>query len=231
MTALVATIAACAGCTTIGAHTQERGKVDYGPAQGLEVCLLKSEDVPPERVEELVAAVNQEFGPYAITVSVPWVHPWQRPSFTASGIMEDVMVRDLEPPCDRLVALVDRHAGDFVWGLLLPEILGEVDDITRTRGFVVATWGSINQVFMEPSAATVHEFYHLVGCGHGVSKSKCYHEIAAMKAARPPDSDFMPGLTKDHEYLLTVDAANEALRKYRAEQDARRQGKSPDRSP
>jgi hypothetical protein len=220
ITALIAILAAGTGCTTIGAHTTEREKVDYGPPQTLEVCLLKHPDVTQQRADELIAAVNMEFAPYGIAVTIPWVREWQRPSFTASGIMEDIIKRDLEAPCDRLVGLVDRHAGDFLWGLLLPEVLGAVDDVTRTRGFVVATWGSINQVFAEPSVATVHEFYHFVGCGHGIAKTKCYHKIAEMKSRRPPESDFMPGVTKEGEYLVTVEAANQAIQKYLAEKQS-----------
>jgi hypothetical protein len=59
------------------------------------------------------------------------------------------------PPCDRLVALVDRNAGDFLWGLVMPEILGEVDNATHTRGYIVATTGSVNQMIEPPSKAAV----------------------------------------------------------------------------
>lgn len=219
--ALIASLAICAGCTTIGAHTSERDAVDYGPPQTLEVCLLKHPDVTQQRADELTAAVNAEFVTYGITVSVPWVREWQRPGFTASGIMEDLNARNLEEPCDRLVGLVDRHVGDFLWGLVMPEVLGAVDGITHTRGFVVANWGSINQLFSEPLAAVVHEFYHFLGCGHGFAKTKCYHRIAALKASRAPGSDFMPGITKDGKYLHSVNEANEAMRRYLAEEKAK----------
>jgi hypothetical protein len=225
--ALIAVLAACAGCTTIGADTKERGAVDYGPPQTVEICLLKDPDVTQQRADELIAAVNKEFAPYNIQATVPWVHDWKRPAFTASGIIQDVMKRELEAPCDRLVGLVDRNAGDFFWGLLLPEVLGGVDDVTRTRGYVVANWGSINQIFAEPSVATVHEFYHLVGCGHGATKTKCYHKIAEMKASLPAGSDFLPGVTKEGKYLLTRDEANQAIQKFFAEREAKKSHKPP----
>lgn len=220
--ALLTTLAVCAGCTGIGMHTKEREAVDYGPPQTLEVCLLVHPDVPANRADELIAAVDKEFATYGIDVTVPWVREWQRPGFTAATILMEIMGRELEAPCDRLMGLVDRHAGDFLWGLVMPEVLGAVDDVTRTRGFVVATMGSVNQVFAEPMLATVHEFYHLVGCGHGASKTKCYHEIAKMKASRPAESDFFPGVTDDGKYLLTREEANEAIRKFIAEQEAKK---------
>lgn len=214
-----------AGCTTIGSHTGERLKVDYGPAQSLEICLLRSPGVTEKRVDELIAAVNEEFRPYGITVQVPWIRDWNRPGFTASTIMDDLLQRDLETPCDRLVGLVDRNAGDFLWGLLLPEVLGAVEDVTRTHGYVVATFGSLNQAFMDPRSATVHEFYHLVGCPHGLTMSKCYRDIAAMKASTPAGSDFFPGLSKDGRYLLTRDEVNAAMEQFLAEAAAAKQGK------
>ena len=227
VSALIVLLVACTGCTTIGTHTTERLKVDYGAPQSLEVCLLRSPDVTQQRTDELIAAVNKEFAPYGITVQVPWIRDWQRPGFTASTIVEDLLNRGIEPPCDRLMGLVDRHAGDFLWGLVLPEVLGAVDDVTRTHGYVVATLGSVNQAFMGPHMAAVHEFYHLVGCPHGLTKSRCYHAIAQMKASAPAGSDFFPGLSKDGKYLLTREDANAAIKKYLADEAAKKKGAAP----
>lgn len=215
--ALLACVAA-AGCTTIGADTPERHRIDFGAPIPLEVCLLKHPDVASTRADLLIAAVNKEFADFGIEVTVPWVRDWERPAFTVNGIMQDILSRELEPPCDRMMALVDRHAGDFLWGLLLPEVLGAVDDLSHTRGYIVANFGSLNQAFMPQDLASVHEFYHLVGCGHGVSKSKCYHDIAKLKAGRPVDSEFLPGVDRDGKFLLTRDAANLAVSAYLAEQ-------------
>jgi hypothetical protein len=217
---ILAVVVALAGCTTIGADTAERKRVDFGQPLSLEVCLLKHKDVSQPRADLFIAAVNKEFADFGIAVTVPWVREWERPAFTVNGIMQDILTRDLEAPCDRLIALVDRHAGDFLWGLLLPEVLGAVDDVTHTRGYIVANFGSLNQAFSSVEMTAVHEFYHLVGCGHGISKSKCYHDIAGLKAGLPPESDFMPGVGKDGEYLLTREAANKVVREYLAEQAA-----------
>lgn len=212
--------AALTGCTTIGMDTAEVRRVDFGEPVTLEVCLLKHKDVAQQRADLFIAAVNEEFSDFGISVTVPWVREWERPAFTVNGIMQDILSRSLEAPCDRLVALVDRHAGDFLWGLLLPEVLGAVDDLTHTRGYIVANFGSLNQAFSSTEMTAVHEFYHLVGCGHGVSKSNCYHDIAGLKASRPPESDFLPGVGKENEYLLTRDAANQVVLQYLAEQAA-----------
>ena len=209
---------ALAGCTTIGADTAERHKVDFGEPVTLDVCLLKHPDVAQERADLFIRAVNKEFEDFGILVTVPWVRDWKRPGYTVNGIMKDLYSRELEAPCDRLMGLVDRHAGDFLWGLLLPEVLGAVDELTHTRGYVVANFGSLNQIAAPMEVPAVHEFYHLVGCGHGISKSKCYHDIARLKSSRAPGSEFVPGVGKDGDFLPTRDAANEVVRNYLAEQ-------------
>lgn len=222
LAATVPLLSALAGCTTIGADTAERHRIDFGEPVSLEVCLLKHEEVDQRRADLFIAAVNREFADFGIEVTVPWTREWERPAFTVNGIMQDILAREIEPPCDRLMALVDRHAGDFLWGLLLPEVLGAVDDLSHTRGYIVANFASLNQAFTSVELTAVHEFYHLVGCGHGVSKSKCYHDIAALKASRPAGSDFLPGADRDGMFLLTRDAANDAVRGYLAEQAARK---------
>ncbi len=218
LAAAATALLAAAGCTTIGADTAERHRIDFGEPVTLEVCLLKHEEVAQDRADLFIAAVNREFADFGIEVTVPWTREWERPAFTVNGIMRDILARGVEPPCDRLMALVDRHAGDFLWGLLLPEVLGAVDDLSHTRGYIVANFASLNQAFTSVELTAVHEFYHLVGCGHGISKSQCYHDIAALKASRPPGSDFVPGVGRDGKYLVTREAANDAVQSYLAEQ-------------
>lgn len=200
-------------------HTEAESDVDYGPPAVMRVCLLKTDDVPAPRAEQLIAAVNDEFARYGIRVKVPWVRSWQRPGFDVNAIITDVARRDLESPCDRLVALVDRNFGDFAWGLLMPEVLGAVEDVTATRGYVVATSGSINQLLMPPGMTTVHEFYHLLGCPHGLTLTKCYPKIAALKRAIDPAADFFPGVARYDAFLTTREAANTALSAFLAEEE------------
>jgi hypothetical protein len=208
---VVAACVALGACTTVGMHTRQRDAVAFGPPVQMRVCVLRAPGVTTQRVDALIDAVNAEFSAYGIEVVVPWMHPWARPGFTYRRVLDDVARRELEPPCDRLVAFVDRHAGDFLWGLAMPEVLGAVDDDTHTRGFVIATRGSLNQWFMSPKAATVHEFLHLLGCPHAASKSRCYETIAALKRSIAPGTDLLPGIGRDGRFLLTRQAVNSAM--------------------
>lgn len=212
--AVLTLVAWLCACTSVGVHTRSQYARDYGPPTQLRVCLLRTEGVSPQRVDALIAAVNAEFKVYGIEVVVPWVRPWQRPGFGHRSLLDDVVARELEPPCDRLVALVDRNAGDVLWGMLMPEVLGAVDDATHTRGFIVANGVSVNQLFMPPSKVTVHEFYHLLGCPHSASMSRCYGQIERLKrqiATRRPE--FFPAMDAYGTLLVTRDEANSELRR------------------
>jgi hypothetical protein len=191
----LSSILALAGCTTVGIHTTAREQIDFGPPVTVRVCVLKAADISEHRAEMLKQLVQEEFAQYGLLIEVPWVREWERPGFQAGSIMQDLLERPLEPPCDRLFGFVDRHLGDFAWGLVMPEILGAVDQATTTRGYVVATFGSINQLVAPPEQTIVHEFYHLFGCPHGVTLSSCYPKIAALKASVQPDADFFPGVS------------------------------------
>ena len=212
--ATVFLLASLGACTSVGVHTSSQRSIDYGPPAQLQVCVLRTESVSPERIDDLIAAVNEEFATYGIEVVVPWVRPWQRPGFSHESLLQDVVARDLEAPCDRLVAFVDRSAGDFLWGLAMPEVLGSVDDATHTRGFVVANRVSFNQLFMTPSKVTVHEFYHLLGCPHSMALTKCYGQIARLKRhVNTHGDEFFPGLDPRGTLLLSREEVGSALRR------------------
>ena len=110
----IAAVAACvalAACTTVGMHTRQQVAVEYGPPVQMRVCVLRAPGVTTQRVSELVAAVNTEFAAYGIEVVVPWMRPWARSGFTSERLFDDVTRRELEAPCDRLMAFVDRKLG------------------------------------------------------------------------------------------------------------------------
>ena len=208
---VVAACVALGACTTVGMQTRQRVTIDYGPPVQMRVCVLKAPGVTPQRVSDLVGAVNTEFAPYGIQVVVPWMRPWARSGFTYRQLFDEVAARELEPPCDRLMAFVDRNVGDFLWSLAMPEVLGAVDDDTHTHGFVIANWGSLNQLIASPKTTTVHEFYHLLGCPHAVSLSYCYGRIAALKRSLASTPDFFPGVGRDEQFLLSRNAVNDVM--------------------
>ena len=99
--------------------------------------------------------------------------------------------------------MVGRHLGDTLWSLALPEVLGAVETTTHTHGYVVSSLGSLNQILSSPSGTAVHEFYHLLGCTHALSKSGCYEQIRALKRHYSSDIDFFPGLSETGELILS----------------------------
>lgn len=189
---------AAAGCTAIGAQDAGwRSSFDYGPPREIRVCVLRSPDVSEARTRQILAAINADLSPFALRVSVPWVRDWRRPAFMEGGILRDVAARPLEPPCDRLLALVDRNPADALWGLLLlPEIVGSVETASHTRGYVVANRATLTQLWVPPAEVAVHEFYHLLGCPHARSRVACYRRIALLKREAGVDG-FFPSVDRD----------------------------------
>ena len=213
------------GCTTIGAHDEAALKnTDFGPPESLRICvLLDTPEISQAEGAKLMQAVQTEFALYGITVTVPWYHAWQRPGFGRMKIITDLAARKLPPPCDRVMALVGQNAGDVLVGLFVTTE-GSVDTVTHTRGYVVSEFSSINQVFMPPEAAMVHESYHLLGCDHDVTMTACYARIQRLKAAarvnRAAGNDFFPTYTVRGQLIMNRDEVDvreaNALRVYLA---------------
>jgi hypothetical protein len=211
---LLATLA-LAGCASIGGLSARPTGVDFGGPAELRVCLLRDPDVSEARVAELMTAWSAELAPLGITVTVPWTREWPRPAFTGRGLGEAIAREPLEPGCDRLLAFIGRHAGDAVYAvagffLSAPEIFGWVDNVTMTRGFVVATWSpSLGQALTGgPAGALIHEGYHLLGCLHE-PWAACYATIARLK--RHARSDFFPSQGDNGWMPASREAANAAV--------------------
>lgn len=195
------------GCTTVGTHDFKALKAnDFGEAEEIRFCILADEGVTEDESRALMAEVGEEFSLYGLKLKVPWVRPWARPAFLAEGIMRDVLLKSLEPPCDRLLVLVGRNFGDFLFGLLGVEVLGSVDAVTYTRGYVVARTSSLNQVFMGPTQVAIHESYHLLGCVHELRLSGCYARIRELKRIKRANlergNDFFPSLSAQGEPII-----------------------------
>jgi hypothetical protein len=205
-----------AACTSMGLHSlQARSGVDFGPPDSLSLCLLLDDGISEQRAREIIDEAWAEEGRlYGLAIRVASVSPWPRPAFTADGLMEALLRVPLPGHCDRVFALLGRHFGDFLWGLVgLPEVLGAVDDNTLTHGYAVVQRASLNQVFMSPTGIVRHEIYHLLGCAEHFNMAGCYEQIAALKRQRRQDgADFFPAWDAINERaLLSRDAVNARL--------------------
>jgi hypothetical protein len=200
-----------AGCTSITPH---RGDVqftaaDLGAPVDLQLCMYKDSQISDRQAADIIAAIQNEFTQYGVIVQVPDIKPWQRPSFNHQGILNDIAKRPLEPPCDRLMALVGRDVRDFLWGALLPEILGAVETRTHTKGFVVAEIGSFNQLmsFRSPAEGAVHEFYHMFGYAHGDDRQTIVGKIVHLKRMAISNwlsgQNFFPGISSQGTLYLS----------------------------
>jgi len=197
-----------AACTSLGAPDEAAlAQTDFGPEETLRVCLLLDEPkITQKTAAPLITSITQEFAKYNIRVTVPWYRSWHRPGGGVMAIIAALADEQLAPPCDRLLALVGRNFGDFLIGLLAVDELGSVDTVTSTRGYVAANVGTLNQVFVSPEAAVVHEAYHLLGWQHDSSMAACYARIHRLKDAaalnRANGNDFFPTYSRRGQLLM-----------------------------
>ena len=176
--------AALGGCTAIGFHSPDtRAKLDFGPPDSVGLCVYIDKGISEGEARELIAdAWNEEGRLYGLSIDIVKIIPWKRRGFMMDGIMETITREPLTAPCDRVMALVNRHLGDIAWSLLqLPEILGAVNDDTLTHGYTVARRASLNQVFESPADVARHEIYHMLGCDQHFNMGRCYAQIAMLK--------------------------------------------------
>ena len=175
-----------AGCTTIGTASLEDIKShDFGGEQTLRMCIYKDTTVSDAQTEKMIAVMKKEFLPFGIKVEIPWVRDWKRPAFPATGSSMTLLRARWNRRAIVCSAWSAGIWGTFLWGIILPEILGAVEETTMTKGYAVAEWGSLNQVLAlrSPENLMVHETYHLLGCGHGLNAGLCLDQIVRMKKA------------------------------------------------
>ena len=201
------------GCTSIG-PSGVRPDIDMGPRVELRILIYKDVNVSDQRAASIITAIQNEFAQYGLIIKVPSIKQWQRPSFDHQGILRDIVQRPLEPPFDRSLVLVSRDVRDFFWGSLLPEILGAVETITHTKGYVVAEIGSLNQLLslQSPQSAAVHEFYHMLGVDHMDGTRTICEKIARLKRSaienRHAGRDFFPGISRSGKLYLSRTAVD-----------------------
>ena len=213
--ALCVVTTALAACTSIGSdNVHVRQRIDFGPPDTLSLCLLVDDGITDTTAEAIIdTAWRDEGAVYGLRIDVVSVRAWRRPAFTSEGIMKALLRQPLPAGCDRLFALVGRHAGDALWALFgLPEVLGAVANDASTHGFAVVAGVSLNQVFISPPSVVRHEIYHLLGCDEHFNMAHCYDTIAAMKRRRLAGADFFPAWDAvNRRLLVSRDAVNTRL--------------------
>jgi hypothetical protein len=194
--ALGACLLGTSGCfvTSIGMENpQARAEKDFGPPQTLKVCALLDDGISQGDAQQTLADEwNQgEASKYNLSVQLVSYSSLPRPTseFFHWQIARKLAMRQIPPQCDRVMYFVNRNALDALWSVPelygAPEILGEVDDFSMTKGYVVDRVASLNQVLMlpwfSPEKVARHEAYHMVGCGHDLVMNECYEHIAEAK--------------------------------------------------
>jgi hypothetical protein len=184
------------GCllTSIGMEKPEvRAQTDFGPPETLRMCALLDNGISQRDAQETLEDYwnQREASKYNLSVKLVSYSSLPRPmsEFFHWQIGRQVFTREIPPGCDRMMYFVNRNALDVLWSVPeaygAPEVLGEVDDYTMTRGFVVDRIASMNQVLMglwlSPSKVARHETYHMIGCGHDLVMDQCYKHIAEAK--------------------------------------------------
>lgn len=202
--ALFALVTGCgtlSGCGTfIGLdHPALRESMDFGPPQTVSLCVLLDRGVSRADADSLLSGWNEEGSKYGLYVQPVSYQELPRDGFFFPQIMSQLDGVQLGPSCERTIYFVNRNVGDFVYGLAsisfgLPEVLGEVDDDTLTRGYVVAKIATPNQIFMTPSSITRHEIYHLLGCSNHFDMPDCYRRIRDLKSVeeRLTEEEYYP---------------------------------------
>jgi hypothetical protein len=184
------------GCflTSIGMDRPEvRAQTDFGPPETLRVCALLDDGISSHDAQETLEDYwnRNEASKYNLSVKLVSYSSLRRPAteFFHWQIARQLTMRQLPAGCDRMMYFVNRNALDVLWSVPeaygAPEVLGETDDYTMTRGFVVDRIASLNQMLMgmwfSPSKVARHETYHLVGCEHDMVMDTCYKHIAEAK--------------------------------------------------
>ncbi len=203
------------GCTSVGVHDKAAWqRLDFGAADSVALCLYLDEGIDEERARGLVEDAWRDDAPlYRLEMKITGVTLWRRPAFTMDGIIDALRHEPLTPGCDRILALIGRHFGDVVWGFLLPEYLGAVNDETMTHGYAIAETASLNQLVDSPRSVVRHELYHLLGCDEHFKMARCYEQIATLKRWKHDHrSDFFPAWDSINERMLvTREAVNARL--------------------
>lgn len=168
-------------------HPALRDSFDYGPPREVRVCVYLDDGISAQDAAELLHSWDDQASIYNLYIKPVSFEGLRREGFLHSQILGQVTRMPLPAECDRMLYFVNRNAGDALYGLVaaalgLPEVLGEVDDTTLTRGYVVARRATMNQLVLSPAHITEHELFHLLGCPAHFNMPDCYRRIQSLKA-------------------------------------------------
>jgi len=165
-----------------------RQAMDFGPPKTVKLCVYLDDGITRQEADELLSGWNSSEAPkYDLYVEPVSYSSLKRKAFFHGGIMDQLLQVPLPNRCDRALWFVNRSVGDVLYGfgpatvLGAPVVLGEVDDLTLTHGFVLAKTASLSQLFESPETVTTHEIYHLLGCGQHFDMPRCYRQIQRLK--------------------------------------------------
>jgi hypothetical protein len=210
------TLTSLIGCTSIGLHSADaRRQINFGSPDAVRLCLYLDAGISARSARVLIDEAWRDEAPlYGLQITVAETTRWPRPAFTMDGILDALTREPLRAGCDRVFALIGRHFGDVLWGmLLLPEVLGAVNDETLTHGYAIVRRATFNQLISSPRQVVRHELYHLLGCDQHYRMGRCYEQIARLKAyKRAHEDEFFPAWDLvNRRVLASRDAVNEAL--------------------
>lgn len=214
------------GISCIGFHVaSERKSHQYGADTDLKICFITEPGIDEADTRELAAEWDEELSLYGIRVKVAGIQTMKRPGFMYGPVLGFLNSLMLEAPCDRIVYLMGRTAGDIAFEVAMMgifvklglkfEVHGAVETRTHTRGFVKAQYMEFLQLlFSSPRSTMIHEGYHLLGCEHSFTLSACYARIARLKEALSTpgrDPDFFPTYGSNGVILTTRSEVNAGM--------------------
>jgi hypothetical protein len=204
-------LALLSGCTTIGLDNPwARDDFDFGPELTLPLCMIRDRNVSSGHAHRLLADWNRRDGRlYGLAFEARSETVYPRTAWTTAGLLEDAR-RGAPEGCERVVYFVGWAPMDSIYGLIslgfgyfgVPSfyVLG-VTSAERDTVAVLSHLGSADDLIYELLAklrrprellnprldtnrkdVTVHELYHVLGCGHALIKSaECYDAIRRFK--------------------------------------------------
>ncbi len=204
------------GCTTVGLHYPPViDSINFGKPVDLNLCVYKDTPLSKAQVLSIVNDWSIELHRYSIHLKLVKINNWKREHFFLSSELEDLLHVPLEEPCDRFVLFLSTTVFDSLFDLVpIGTILGAVEGYTSTKGYIIADYFSLNQIFSSPSSTMIHEGYHLFGCNHAILLTDCYTRILALKKTytHSKSQSFFPAMNFQKEIFSNRKSVNDRLR-------------------